>query len=126
MGESQTIHVVIADDDDDIRTLVTDLLSDQPGVEVVGTAADTDGAIETISELKPEVAIIDWVMPGGGGGKATGEIKAVSPETKVIAFTGADANQASYDMMTHGAVGFVQKPCTREQLMEAITAAMRW
>jgi DNA-binding NarL/FixJ family response regulator len=120
------IRLVIADDEEDIRGLLAAIINGEPSLELVGSAADTEEAIRVVEREKPDVAIVDWVMPGGGGGRAAGEIKAMDLPTRVIAYTGADASQASYDMMTAGAVSFLQKGCTKEELIEAIRGATRW
>jgi DNA-binding NarL/FixJ family response regulator len=120
------IRLVIADDEEDIRGLLTAIIESEPSLELVGSASDTEETIRIVGEEKPDVAIVDWVMPGGGGGRAAGEIKAQDLPTRIIAYTGADASQASYDMMTAGAVSFLQKGCTKEELVEAIKGAMRW
>jgi DNA-binding NarL/FixJ family response regulator len=125
-GNGQTIRLVIADDEEDIRGLLTAIIEGEPTFELVGSAADTEETIRVVGEQKPDVALVDWVMPGGGGGRAAGEIKAQDLPTRIIAYTGADASQASYDMMTAGAVSFLQKGCSKEELIEAIKGAMRW
>jgi CheY-like chemotaxis protein len=124
--DAERIRVVVADDDDDIRALIGEYVSRDPSLELVGSACDTGDAVRVVGELEPDVAIVDWMMPGGGGGVATGQIKANNPETKVIGFTGGDPNQASYDMMTAGAVSFLRKPCTKDELLEAIHGSLRW
>ncbi len=120
------IRVLIADDDEDTRAWLTLVLNDEASVEVVGFASDTQEAVELVEELKPDVAILDWAMPGGGGGKAAQAIKAGNPSTQIVAYTGMDAASASHDMLTAGAVGFVQKGGEPSELISAIHSAVRW
>jgi len=119
-------RVLIADDDEDTRMLLAEMLSEAPSVELVGSAKDGDEAIKLAGEIEVDVVILDWVMPGSGGSGAAAAIKASHPEIAIIALTGMDATVASYEMMSAGAVGFLEKGCSQEQLIDAIDAATRW
>lgn len=119
-------RVLIADDDDDTRTLISEMLADEPSLDLVGAAKDADEAIELAAKVEPDVAVLDWLMPGGGGGKAARAIKAEQPSVAIIALTGMDASQASYDMMSAGALGFLEKGCSAAQLIDAIRSVTRF
>jgi DNA-binding NarL/FixJ family response regulator len=119
-------RIVIADDDESTRMLLTEALSDEPSVEIVGAAKDGDEAVELVAELNPDVAILDWSMPGLGGARAAQEIKSRCPEVRIVALTGMDAMEASYEMMSAGAVAFLQKGGSVEELVETIHSAARW
>src|SRR2546423_709089 len=73
--ESKPIRVLIADDDEDIRELLADMVTRDESVDLVGTASDARSAIELAAEVEPDVAVLDWMMPGGGGPKAAEELK---------------------------------------------------
>ena len=77
-------------------------------------------------EEEPDVVILDWMMPGGGGAKAAAEISATLPDTRIVGITAGDAAVASYEMGTHGAVAFLQKGFGAAELVEAIRSATRW
>jgi DNA-binding NarL/FixJ family response regulator len=127
MNEAKSpIKVLIADDDEDTRVWLSAILEDEETVEIVGAASDTDSAVKMATELSADVAILDWAMPGGGGGKAATQIKAENPATEIVAFTGMDPSAASYDMMSAGAVAFLQKRCDASELIDAIHSAVRW
>lgn len=119
-------RVLIADDDDDTRTMLAEILAEEPSVELVGSAKDADEAIELAKLVKPNVVILDWRMPGGGGDRAAGAIKDEHPSVAIIGLTGMDPSQASYAMMSAGAVAFLEKGCEPEQLIDAIRSAIRW
>ena len=125
-GVSKQLRVLIADDDESTRLLLTESLADEPTVELVGAAKDADEAIAMAAELEPEVVILDWVMPGGGGARAAVGIKEKLPEVAVIALTGMDTAEASYEMMSAGAVAFLSKDAAADELIEAIRGATRW
>ena len=122
----EPLRILIADDDEDTRLLLSEALSEEPSVELVGAASDTAEAVKMAQELQPDVAILDWAMPGGGGAKAAGDIKAQQPSVAVIALTGMDPTSASYDMLKAGAVAFLSKGCSMDELMSAVRSATRW
>ena len=119
-------RVLIADDDEDTRALLLEVLGEAPAVEVVGAAKDAEEAIRLAEVLPLDVAILDWVMPGGGGSKAAKVIKDKKPDIAIIGLTGMDPMHASYDMMSAGASAFIEKGCPPEELIEAIRSATRW
>ena len=126
-GEAERqARIVIADDDESTRILLTEALSEQPSVELVASAKDADEAIELVGEFQPDVAILDWSMPAGGGDRAAKEITDRFPQVAIIALTGMDGVEASYSMMSAGAVGLLQKGCSTEELIDAIHSAKRW
>jgi DNA-binding NarL/FixJ family response regulator len=126
ISEEETIRVLIADDDPVVRTLLQGMISGEPGLELVATAEDTHQAVELAERHQPDVAVLDWMMPGGGGTTAAIQIGNRSPSTKVVALTVSDSQEASYDMMRAGASAFVQKGGSKEDLVEAIQSAMRY
>lgn len=125
-GSGGIIRVLVADDDEDIRSLVTDVIAGHESMEIVGTANDGEEAVKRAEELKPDLVVMDWAMPGGGGDRATQQITATQPETKILAISAYEPSQASYVMGTAGSVGFLAKPFTPKDLIEAIESATRW
>ena len=69
------IKVLIAEDEDAVREALADLVSSDPGMDVVGTARDADEAIEVANREHPDVALIDVKMPAGGCPRAAREIR---------------------------------------------------
>jgi DNA-binding NarL/FixJ family response regulator len=67
--------------------------------------------------------VLDWVMPGGGGPAAAREILAVSPDTKIVALTASDSQEAEMDMLRAGARSFLVKGGSPEELLRTIHAA---
>ena len=122
----KTIRVVVADDDADIRALLATIVEREDGLELAGSASDTDEAISIARTEEPDVVILDWMMPGGGGAKAAAEISAILPSTRIVGITAGDAAVASYEMGTHGAVAFLKKGFGAAELVEAIHSATRW
>ncbi len=119
-------RVLIADDDPDARALLTEIIEDHPSVELVASAKDAHEAIKLAAEASPDVAILDWRMPEGGGARAAKEITEKQPKIRVIALTGMDPMQPSYEMVYAGAHGFLGKGSSREQIIDALRSVTRW
>ena len=126
MEDGKTIRVLVADDDPDIRSLVTDVIAREDSMELVGTANSGEEAVKLADEQKPDLVVMDWAMPGGGGDQAAKQITSRQPETRILGVSAHDPGQASYVMQTAGSVGFLPKPFTPSQLAEAIRSATRW
>ncbi len=102
------IRVLVADDDAGVRQAVADIVSDEPGLELVGTAADGYEAIEQARQTKPHVALVDIVMPLGGV-ETTRALVAEHPGIHVIIFS-AQADRATRRAVKDaGARGFIAK-----------------
>ena len=95
-------------------------------MEVVGAAADTAETVKLVNALVPDVAVIDWMMPGGGGGVAVRQILTENPKVRVLGITATLGEDASYDLLSAGAVGFLCKGWSREELVQSIRSALRW
>jgi DNA-binding NarL/FixJ family response regulator len=114
---------MIADDDALARAMISAMIERADELELVGVAEDAAGAIELATEHKPDVAVLDWVMPGGGGPAAAREIQTQSPGTKIVALTASDSQEAELDMLRAGAQSFLVKGCTPEELVQTIRTA---
>jgi DNA-binding NarL/FixJ family response regulator len=99
-------RLLIADDDPVVQSALSAQLS---GEFDIVAARDTDEAIAMAVEHKPDVAIIDVQMPGGGGIRATQEIQLCSPATAVVALSGDESDEVVRDMIAAGAVSYVRK-----------------
>ena len=124
--ETKPIRVLVADDDEDIRELLADMVNREDSVELVGTASDATTAIDLAEETEPDVAVLDWMMPNGGGPKAAEEMKAKREEIRIVGISAGDPFVASTQMGTTGAVAFLEKGFSRGELIEAIQSAVRW
>jgi DNA-binding NarL/FixJ family response regulator len=122
----ETIKVMVADDDELVRTLLSALVASEPTMQLAGTASDTGEAIQIAAETEPDVALLDLDMPGGGGFKAAEEIVDRSARTQVIALTALDTQEAELEAMRAGAVSFLVKGAPNEEIVEAIKSAVRW
>jgi DNA-binding NarL/FixJ family response regulator len=124
-AEGQSIKVLIADDDPIVRAVLEGLVGRADDLELVGAADDATEATELAGRHQPHVAVLDWVMPDGGGPQAAKDIARVSPETKVIALTASDSGHAEMDMLRAGAINVLVKDASMPEIAEAIRAAAR-
>lgn len=120
----QPIRVLIADDDPSIREALADMLGVDPSLQLVGAAADADQAIELACGSRPDVAILDVRMPGGGGPRAAREIRRCSPETRVVAFSAHEERAVVMDMLRAGAVGYLVKGSDARDILRTIRGAV--
>jgi DNA-binding NarL/FixJ family response regulator len=123
-GPHGKISVVIADDDHGFATLLTALVGGDGRFDVVGHARDGSEAVALTFERKPEIVLMDVVMPVVDGVEATRTILALRPSTKVIAVSGVDDAQLALDARMAGAVEYVQKGRVADDLLDAMVAAV--
>ncbi|MFI6602541.1 response regulator [Nonomuraea sp. NPDC050536] len=116
-----TIRVLVADDQAMVRASLRVILDDQPGISVVGEAADGDEALAMARALRPDVCLVDVQMPGRDGLEVTRALADAS--TRVIVVTTFDLDEYVHEALRGGAVGFVLKDAGPGVLVEAVRAA---
>ncbi len=119
------IRVLLADDQDIIRTGLTIILNHQADIEVVGQAADGHEAVEMAKQLKPDVILMDIKMPRLNGIQATRQIVALLPKTQIIILTTYDTDDWVFDGIRAGAIGYLLKDASGDNLAEAVRGALR-
>lgn len=120
---SDTVRVLVVDDSPTTRTMLREALGLAGGIDVVGEANDGRTAVAIASELHPDVVLMDIRMPDGDGIQAAKEITSRSPSTKIVALTWLDDAGTVRDMLAAGAMGYVVKGGTMDELVEAIRRA---
>ena len=120
-----TIRVVVADDQEIVRTGLTMILNAQPDIEVVGEAADGRHAVELAQRLRPDVCLFDIRMPGMDGIEATRRLAgpAVDDPLAVVVITTFDLDEYVYAALRAGARGFLLKDAGSALLTQAVHAA---
>ena len=119
-GAVDPIRVLLADDEPALRVALTELLSHEERVELIGTAADAEEAIRIAESDRPDVALIDVRMPEGGGPHAARGISRVSPGTRVIALSAYEDRKNVMEMLRAGAVGYLVKGTAADELVDGI------
>ena len=122
---SNAIRLVIADDQQLFREAIKTLLSVQTEFIVVAEAANGDEAIQYVEQYHPEIVLMDLRMPIMDGVQATRYITAHYPETHVVILTTFDDDNDLFDGLKAGAVGYLLKDITSDQLFEGIRSAAK-
>ncbi|PBC99160.1 LuxR family two component transcriptional regulator [Streptomyces sp. Ag82_O1-15] len=114
------IRVVLADDQQLIRTALRMVIADIEDVEVVGEAADGEEAVTRAEELRPDVVVMDIRMPGVDGIEATRRITTGAGESRVVVLTTFDDDDYVYGALRAGASGFLVKDMAMDDIIGAI------
>ena len=119
------IRVMIAEDDRALRTVLANLIDAEQLLDLVGAAGDADEAIEVARGVRPDVALVDVRMPGGGGPRVAREMGLVSPGTKVLALSAVGDRASVVEMLQAGAVGYLLKGSTAEEIVDAVARSAK-
>jgi len=125
MSGPEKIRVLIVDDHQIVRQGLRNFLELNEDIAVIGEAADGIGALESATELKPDVILMDLVMPRMDGITATMEIKKKNPEVMVIALTSFTEDDKVIPAIQAGACSYLLKDVSPDDLVEAIRAAAK-
>ncbi len=120
MANDKPIRVLIADDHPVVRRGLHTLLLSEPGVEPVGEAIDGEEAIHKADVLKPDVILMDMVMPKKNGIEAIKAIKQKDPQACILVLTSFAEDEKVFPAMKAGALGYLLKDSSPEELIEAI------
>ena len=122
-----TIRVLVADDQDIVRAGLCMILDAQPGITVVGEAADGRRAIAMARSLRPDVCLLDIRMPDVDGIEATRQLAGadIADPLAVVVITTFDLDEYVYGALKAGARGFLLKDAGAELLAQAVHAAAR-
>jgi len=117
------VRVLLADDHTILRDGIRALLEDEPGMEVIGEAEDGRTAVRLACQLKPDVVLMDLMMPVMDGISAIHEIRHSIPEVEVIALTSVLEDASVIGAVRAGAIGYLLKDTKAEELCRSIRAA---
>jgi NarL family two-component system response regulator LiaR len=117
---SQAIRILIADDQELIRLGLRGLIEAEPGLEVVGEAADGAETLRKTVKLAPDVLLLDLVMPDSKGINTLVELVKVQPQTRILVLTGQVNDETIIQVLHHGAAGYLPKTVSPADLLCAI------
>ena len=123
MTISPRIRVVLADDHGMVRQGLVGFLQSCPGIELVGEAANGEDAVVLVERLKPDVAILDVIMPKMDGVAAAREIRKKSPNTSILGLSGNPYGFHSIALLRAGATEVVAKEKSVEELYSSLQRA---
>jgi len=122
-AEAGSVTVVVADDQSAVREGLVLLLGTLPGITVAGEAADGNAAVSLVTELRPQVVLMDLNMPGCDGVAATRRIAQEHPGTRVVVLTTYADDESIIGALQAGALGYLTKDATRAEIGRAVHAA---
>jgi NarL family two-component system response regulator LiaR len=120
-----SIRILIVDDHAIVREGQRALIDTEPGMEVVGEAANGDEAVESARSLKPDVILLDLILPRKDGIEAIEEIKADNPQARILVLTSFSENEKVYAAIKAGAKGYLLKDSTPQEILDAIHKVYR-
>lgn len=123
MNAGKAIRVLIVDDHGMVRKGLMTYLKGQPDIEVIGEARDGHEAVSFCESSQPDVILMDLVMPRLGGVAATHHIHERWPEIHVLALTSFQEKELVQDALQAGAIGYLLKNVSGEDLARAIRSA---
>jgi DNA-binding NarL/FixJ family response regulator len=115
--------VLIANQQPIVRHGVRALLASEPDIEVVAETDSSPEAVRLARRLRPDVVLVDLLLPGPGGIWVTRMVRADLPETQVIVMAGVNEDAATIEVITAGAVAYLDKDARVEALLRAIRSA---
>ena len=114
------VRILVADDDADARGLLEKYVKGEPALQLIGSAANAQQAIDLAREHQPDAALLDVNMPEGGGIRAVREISEISPGTSMIALSGYDDRNTVLDMLEAGATSYLVKGASRDKILQTV------
>lgn len=122
---SELISVIIVDDHEIVRKGVRTYLESTSEFKVLAETASGMEAIRLVTEMVPDVVLMDLIMPDMDGIKTTREIKKISPRTQVVVLTSFHEDVHIFPALRAGAISYILKDVTMDELAEALHRAAR-
>jgi NarL family two-component system response regulator LiaR len=123
MGQQEPIRVVLVDDHAVVRSGLGAFLLVYDDLDLVGEASSGEMAVTLCARLEPDVVLMDLVMPGMDGAEATRRIREQCPNTQVVALTSFREEKLVQGVLEAGAIGYLLKNVTADELADAIRKA---
>jgi NarL family two-component system response regulator LiaR len=125
MLTQKRIRIIIADDHAVVREGLRALIEAKLDMELVGEAEDGEAAVALASSLKPDVVLLDLVMPNKNGIEAVREIIRENPQVRILVFTSFSEDANVFAAIRAGALGYLLKDSSPQVLIEAIRQVYR-
>ncbi|MFO7662141.1 MAG: response regulator transcription factor [Chloroflexota bacterium] len=117
---ADAIRVMLVDDHAVVREGLWAMLETKPGIEVIGEAADGEEAVERARLLKPDVILMDIIMPKKDGVRAIREIRELQPDSRILVLSSAADDILVAESLRAGAMGYLLKTAMPSELVDAI------
>lgn len=113
-------RILVVDDQNLVRDGIITMLSFQSDFEIVGEAEDGIQAVEVASQIKPDVVLLDMIMPLQDGLTTISKLKNLNPDIRILVLTSFAESDLVYQSIKVGALGYLLKDATRLQLIQSI------
>ena len=125
MTSARSVRVILCDDHAIVRDGIARVLDAYDDIDVIGTAENGEAGVEATVRLRPDVVLMDLLMPIVDGVQATRRIAAAAPETAVVVLTSFGEQALVMEAIDAGASGFILKDAAPSELVGAIRSAAR-
>lgn len=115
-------RVLIVEDQTAIREMLAVLVDSLPGFALAGQAGTIEEATSAVRDLQPDIVVLDWMFPGGGGAEFLVRLRTEAQLTHVLVFSATNSAHAVREALTGGAKGFVEKGASIAVLTDALNA----
>ena len=122
---TEPITIILVDDHEVVRKGVRAFLDTLPDFRVVGEASSGEEALAMVSELIPDVVLMDLIMPGMDGVETTRQIKKISPRTQVVVLTSYHEDAHIFPALKAGAISYILKDMKMEKLVDVLRRAVQ-
>ena len=119
-----TIRILLADDHPIVRDGLRAVLEAHADLRVVGEAEDGPAVLPLVEQLKPDVLVLDLIMPGAGGLEVTRQVRRTAPRTCVVILSMHSNEAYVAEALRAGALGYVLKKAASQELVAGIRAAL--
>jgi DNA-binding NarL/FixJ family response regulator len=120
-----TIRILVVDDHPPIRALFRLLSEREPDLNVVGDTGDGAEAVRLARELRPDVVVLDLLLPGWDGGNLIRAVRRVSPRTRILVYTGYASDRLGQAALTLGVDGYLLKSASLAELIAVLRQVHR-
>ncbi|MDX6407988.1 MAG: hypothetical protein QOE13_1059 [Gaiellaceae bacterium] len=120
--EAQRISCIVADDHPALLAALGDFLEEH-GYQVVAACANCRDALAAVTAERPDVAVLDYLMPGRGGVDLISDVLAASADTRIVVYTGDGTTELAAEVLRAGARAILLKQAPLEDLLRALGAA---
>lgn len=125
MSKNNLVSILIVDDHEVVRNGIRSYLETIKDFDVVGEAESGEKAVKMVSELIPDIVLLDLIMPGMDGVETTRQIKKISPHTQVVVLTSYHEDVHIFPALKAGAISYILKDMKMEKLADALQRAVR-
>jgi len=121
----EKIRLILVDDHQLVRTGIANLLSGEPGFEIIGEAADAKELFGLLKQSQPDIAVLDIALPGMSGNEITKKLHNDFPGIRILILSMHTSEEFIFNAINSGARGYLPKNTSRKELIEAIYAIHR-